>query len=657
LQVFISGKMSQFMRDAPSLSRIRLYDTSGKLLVDAAKYQGVLDLKYGEADQDKTPANGLIESGGVRRRTTITDIYLDSRDNPSLDVIYTLRPPWDPTGAASIVGQIVFTQNLLLAPKDPALPDLYALIHEFPQGAQATYIFLLDSSGRLITPSDKTEWLHDTSDSKGFQLAQRGETGVSSYYSPLLKNEVLGYYAAVTFPDGPQLTFLAETPLDQITRQAVEEGFVTLLWVGLGTLALGLFSITLGTLVIARPLSRLTETARQITAGHLDRRLPRLARRDEIGVLNNAFGEMADQLLGAIHELERRVTERTRSLETTLEVGRVLTSIRDLDTLLEQVVNLIRNRFDAIYHAQIFLIDPQTKRANLRASTGTAGRILLQRGHYLDVGSQSVIGSVTATGHAVVALDTSNNPIYRRNEFLPDTCAEMALPLRIGNRIIGALDLQSALPDAFSAQDVDLFQGMADQITTAIENAMLFDESMTRLLEIERLNRSLTETAWREVGQRRVPQVFSAAAGQDAQPANHWTQLQLEAMRNRQIVDRIEGDMVTFAVPVLLREQVMGAVEWQVPQARYTYNTRQTALELSTRLALTAENIRLFEQSIQAMQREQQVNQISSKLTGTTDIDQILQTAVRELGLALRSSQTVIRLTPPGQASAEDGSG
>jgi GAF domain-containing protein/HAMP domain-containing protein len=657
LQVFISGKLNQFMRDAPSLSRIRLYDTSGKLLVDATKYQDVLDIQYEEMGQDKTPANRLIESGAVGLRTTITDIYLDGRDNPSLDVIYTLRPPWDQTGAASIVGQIVFTQDLLLASEDPALPDLYALIHEFPQGAQTTHIFLLDSDGRLITPSDEFAWLRDASHSKGFQLAQRGETGVSSYYSPLLKNEVLGYHATVTFPNGPQFTFLVETPVDEITRQAIEEGFVTLLWAGLGTLALGLLSIALGTLVIARPLARLTEAARQITAGYLDLRLPRLTRRDEIGVLNNAFGEMADQLLGAIHELEGRVTERTRNLKTTLEVGRVLTSIRDLDTLLEHVVNLIRDRFDTIYHVQVFLIDPQTRRANLRASTGAAGRGLLRRGHYLDVGSQSVIGNVTATGHAVVALNTSNNPIHRRNEFLPDTRAEMALPLRIGNRILGALDLQSTLPDAFGAQDVELFQGMADQITTAIENATLFDESMTRLLEIERLNRSLTETAWREVGQRRAPQVFSAAAGQDVRPSNRWTDLQLEAMRTRQIVERVEGDTVMFAVPVLLREQVMGAVEWQVPQAHYTHNTRQTASELSTRLALTAENIRLFEQSIQAVQREQQVNQISSKLIGTTDIDQILQTAVRELGLALRTSQTVIQLTPPGQASAEDDSG
>jgi GAF domain-containing protein len=125
-------------------------------------------------------------------------------------------------------------------------------------------------------------------------------------------------------------------------------------------------------------------------------------------------------------------------------------------------------------------------------------------------------------------------------------------------------------------------------------------------------------------------------------------------MQTRQITERVEGENVTFAVPVLLREQVMGAVEWQMPQARYTSDARQTALELSARRALTAENIRLFEQSLQATQRELLVNQISSKLTGSTDINQILQTAVRELGLALRTSQTVIRLAAPAQASGDE---
>ena len=616
---------------APSISRIRVWGASGQLLQDLTGQANALS---------NTPANRLMGERQLGFRATVGEIYPDADDNPSLDVIFAFRAEnGDP------VGFIVFTHDLRRAPDDPALPDWYALLREYPQTDYVTGVFALNVEGRLIAPAEHLDLFYDASVSQGFQAARRGETGVSEYYSPLMRAEVLGYHTIVSYPDGPPITLLVETPLNAIRREAREEELLTLALVGAGVLILGLLAIAVGTRLITRPITGLTEAARQMAGGQFDIRLARLAREDEIGVLNNTLSEAAARLFAVISDLEARVSERTRNLETVLEIGRSLASIRDPDALLENVVNLIRDQFESIYHAQVFLIDPKTRRANLRASTGDAGRLLLQRGHYLDVGSQSVIGSVTANGHTVIALDTSNNPIHQRNEFLPDTRAEMALPLRTGSQIIGALDLQSQQPDAFSEQDVELFQGMADQLAIAIENAALFEESTVRFQEIERLNRSLRETVWREVEQHRAPQGLRAASG--APGVEGWTALQLEAVRTGQIVERTEGGMVTFAVPVLFRDQVLGAVEWQVPPSRYTPDTRQTALELSTRLAITAENIRLFEQSRRAAQRELLVNQISSKLIGTADIDQILQTAVQELGLALRNPKTAIRLNAP----------
>ncbi|RPI97987.1 MAG: HAMP domain-containing protein, partial [Chloroflexi bacterium] len=369
LQQFITGKIKQYATQAPSLSRVRLYDIEGNLLLDALIDGDQVFIRDAEAEQDQTLANALIAAGEVGLRTTITSIYADSSGNPSLDIVYTLRPPWDPTGAASIVGQMVFTQNLLLADKDLLLPNLYALLRDFPQSEQTTRVFLLDDRGQVIMPDADHGLLSDGGRSAGFRRAQSGETRVSSYHSPLLQTDVIGFHTAVAFPDGPRFTFLVETPLDEINRESIEEGFIALLWVGMGTLVLGLISIALGTLLIARPIARLTEATRQI-AGGSNIQLPRFTRRDEISVLSQSFGEMADQLLSAIHELEDRVAERTHNLEAMLEVSRVLATIRDLDTLLEEVVNLIRDQFAPVYHAQVFLIDAQTNRAVLRASTG-----------------------------------------------------------------------------------------------------------------------------------------------------------------------------------------------------------------------------------------------------------------------------------------------
>lgn len=640
IEAFIASRIPALMEQAPSISRIRFFTFDGERITDTVAATSTLDSSV------PTPADRLLQTDALNAGITTTTIYpVDADRNPGWDVILPLAASQVDT--VTPVGYFVFTQNLAVASLDELLPNLYTALSTTPVGGYPTHAFLLAEDGQLVSPAQRVSLFENASTSEGYELAQSGEEQTAIYYSSLLNQEVIGYADSVTVPNGPVFTLLIETPLDSLRRQATEEGLITFILVGSATLLTGLVSILFATVLIARPIARLTESARQIVVGNVGIELPYRSRQDEIGMLSDTLHQMADQLLGAISDLETRIAERTRNLEATLEIGRVLTSLRNLDTLLEEVVNLIRNQFDAIYHAQIFLIDHELDRANLRASTGAAGRQLLQRGHYLNVGSQSVIGSVTATGHAVVALDTSNNPIHQRNEFLPDTRAEMALPLRSGQRIIGALDLQSTEPDAFSEQDVELFQGMADQIAIVIQNATLFEESNARLQEIERLNRSLTETVWREAEYQHGETELTAASGHISTGEEKWSDLQREAIRTRQVAERVEGDQVTFAVPIVLRDQALGAVEWQIPQDRYTRDTRQTAIELTTRLGLTAENIRLFEQSHRAAQREHVVNQISSKLVGTTDIDQILQTAVRELGLALHLPRTTIQLFAP----------
>ncbi|NDJ77422.1 MAG: GAF domain-containing protein [Chloroflexi bacterium] len=639
------GPVMQLMLDRASLVRVRLMAIDNTPIIDAHRQNdGNIEFNYyDETYTAPTRAEQLIAEGRVSEETMLTNIYPGLSGDPVIDVVLPFQTDDDTTISDEDPGYAVFTYDLLLTAQDEVIPDVYRTLLDIPKTDQPHHICLLNDRGQLLSPTEDFDVWSDMSASPGFGAAQRGETGISEYTSMMLNADVMSYHAAVDFTNGPRITFLIETPTDYIEEQAFEEGLFTLAIVSSGVIVLGLAATMLGASIVTRPLNRLTFAARQIVAGQFDVELAEMNRRDEIGQLNNALSQMIGQLLHAVSELEAQVDERTRNLELTLEIGRAVTSIRDLDQLLETVVNLIRDQFDTIYHAQIFLVDARTRQAQLRASTGVVGRQLLQHGHYLEVGSQSVIGSVTAAGHAVIALDTSHNPIHKRNEFLPDTRAEMALPLRTGNRIIGALDLQSTRPDAFSQHDVDLFQGMADQLTIAIENATLFAESTARLHEIEHLNRSLTQTAWHQVEQGREQRTLNASVGL-AETAVTWSPLQLEAIQKRAIAEHIEDNIVTFAVPVMLRDQVLGAVEWQVPLDRYSQNTRQTALELTSRLALTAENIRLFEQSRRVAQREALVNQISNKLTVSTDVNQILQIAVRELGLALQSSETVIKL-------------
>jgi GAF domain-containing protein len=320
--------------------------------------------------------------------------------------------------------------------------------------------------------------------------------------------------------------------------------------------------------------------------------------------------------------------------------------MRDLESLLPYAVNLIQQRTN-FYHVQIFLIDEAREFAVLRASTGDVGRQLLEAGHRLAIGSASVIGQVAERGQPVIAHDTEDSStIHRKNPVLPDTRAEMALPLRVGARIIGALDVQSRQPGVFQDNDVRMFGLLADQLAVAIDNAQLFQESNERLQEINELNQQLVGRAWRDYLQQRGDQAVGVVAGMHDNVALDTTLTadMAQALSREDVVTRRSGEGAVIALPVRLGEASIGALEFEVEAESIDPETLELAQALADRLALTLENARLFEQAQRLGQRESVVNQVSSTLTGITDMDELLQTAVRELGRALRIPETTIRL-------------
>jgi GAF domain-containing protein/CheY-like chemotaxis protein len=202
---------------------------------------------------------------------------------------------------------------------------------------------------------------------------------------------------------------------------------------------------------------------------------------------------MADQL--SISLQNRRLIEETKRrailLQTSSDVGRVATSILDEGQMMDHVVDLIKERF-GFSHVQIFLMDEAGQFAILHKSTGEAGRQLLARHHKLAVGSQSVIGQVTDQRKPLVArIDSADqNGSRYRNEFLPETQAELAVPLQVGDILIGALDVHSTLPNAFTDEEISTLETLAAQLAVAIQNARAFreqQETAERLKEMDKL--------------------------------------------------------------------------------------------------------------------------------------------------------------------------
>ncbi|HNB54274.1 MAG TPA: GAF domain-containing protein, partial [Anaerolineales bacterium] len=188
--------------------------------------------------------------------------------------------------------------------------------------------------------------------------------------------------------------------------------------------------------------------------------------------------------------------QRAAELQTAAEVSRAASSILDLDELLAQSVEVIRERF-GLYYVGIFLVDATGDWAVLRAGTGEAGHIQIERNHKLRVGGESMIGQCISVAVPRVSQDVGDEALRFKNPVLPETRSEMALPLMSRGQTIGAMTIQSTRPTAFSQENITTLQTMADQLANAILNAQLFSQAQARAKELATLNemaRVLSET-------------------------------------------------------------------------------------------------------------------------------------------------------------------
>jgi GAF domain-containing protein len=204
-----------------------------------------------------------------------------------------------------------------------------------------------------------------------------------------------------------------------------------------------------------------------------------------------------DEVLQDREQLESRVSERTRELALAADVGRSVSQLRDLDTLLPNAVELIRSQFN-LYYAQIYLVDASGRILTLRAGTGGVGAELLRRGHRLAVGPGSINGMAAGERKAILVEDTASNSIFRPNPLLLETRSELAVPLLVGERVVGVLDLQSRHPGDLSNENLSVYETLAGQLAIALDNAALFVQTEQARQEVEEQTRRQTKTGWQE---------------------------------------------------------------------------------------------------------------------------------------------------------------
>ncbi len=361
------------------------------------------------------------------------------------------------------------------------------------------------------------------------------------------------------------------------------------------------------------------------------------------------------------NSLEERVTERTKELELRSSdlskanqrneqrakqfeaislVSTAISSFRSLEDVLPKVTELISQYF-GFYQVGIFLNDANSEYAILSAANSDGGKRMISRGHQLKIGEQGIVGFAISTGEPRIALDVGEDAVYFGNPELPDTHSEMALPLKIGDTVVGALDVQSTEPSAFGEEDISVLSLLADQVSMAIENARLFDQARKSLAESEALYRQYLRQAW-----QRLPKEQNLAGFRynlrGASPIEAKGQ---EDINNKDEETNDETNSSQILVPIAIRGETIGTLAVQVSGAG-NINDDQIDLvnAVAERVALSAENARLFEETTRRAERERLVSDITVKIRSTNDPDTMIETALEELKQALGA--TKVQMVP-----------
>lgn len=368
---------------------------------------------------------------------------------------------------------------------------------------------------------------------------------------------------------------------------------------------------------VSVPLNHLVEVFQKVEKGDLSQAAPVLTS-DEIGELTIFFNRMLEQLESLQFKLKEQVAERTAQLSAVNEVGRAISTILDPDTLINKVVNLITDRFGHYYSA-IFLLDSTGKWAELKSATGEAGRLLRESRHRLAVDSKSMVGTAISQKQARIALDVGQEPVRFNNPLLPYTRSEIALPLVIGERVLGALDVQSTREAAFGEEDIQTLQNMANQVAVALENARLFQEASQRIQELQATQRQYVREAWSAL----------------------MTSKPLEYKVGDETTPQTEN---TINIPIALREEVIGQISVTGEQD-WSPEDEAWIEAVATQAAIALENARLMEENRKQAMIERTVAEITTRVWSANSIDGILQTAVKEIGRALNVSEATIELS------------
>jgi putative methionine-R-sulfoxide reductase with GAF domain/CHASE3 domain sensor protein len=226
---------------------------------------------------------------------------------------------------------------------------------------------------------------------------------------------------------------------------------------------------------ITNPVLSLTKTASEIATGKFDIQAE-VTSADEVGTLAQTFNIMTERLGQAFADVRRRAAE----LATVAEVSTATATILDVKNLLQEVVDLTKERFN-LYHSHIYLLDEAGENLVLASGAGEPGRQMVAEGRFIPLNrEQSLVARAAREEQGVTVNDVTQAPDFLPNPLLPDTRSELAVPMIVGGKVIGVFDVQSDVVGRFTDSDIQIQTTLAAQLATSVQNVRSFEQSKTQ---------------------------------------------------------------------------------------------------------------------------------------------------------------------------------
>ncbi|HNA87775.1 MAG TPA: GAF domain-containing protein [Anaerolineales bacterium] len=362
--------------------------------------------------------------------------------------------------------------------------------------------------------------------------------------------------------------------------------------------------------------------------------------RERLEEVNRTLEEQVRSRSNELNLMNEQVQAKAARLQAASDISHDLMAhlSENPAELLSRAARSISEKL-GYYHVGIFLLDDVKEFAVLRAANSKGGQQMLARHHQLKVGGAGIVGYVAQSGRPRIALDTGADAVFFNNPYLPETRSEIALPLRVGNSIIGVLDVQSTQSSAFNDEDTNTLMTIANQMSIllkSLESEGIGFGNAKQSLQFEAKERP-ENFSYRPDGS-----VISNVILED----NLHTQRAIVSGETVVVNQPSKGTLPTLAVPVKFRDQVVGLIHIESRETSRSWTEDEVALvqAISDRAALALENARLFADATRRAEQEETISRVTTQIGASTDFERILHTTIQELSLALGASRSFIKL-------------